>query len=250
MPGNRSPNYPAVSLREAIDLVTKLHDKERRTSVDAVLAVRAWGYNVMSGRARGKLSALRKYGLLDGRGENYRVSDRAMAILFPENPEEKANAIRDAALAPELFAEMASHEGASDDNLMSRLIRNGFTADGARIAIASFRETMSLVSGEEPRYDTENAETPAVLTQSAVTSSRDRLERATPDISFPSTLRYGLYDNVIVEIKVSGGALTSKQIDLLREYLALQEKAVLAAESASAVPVSSSEEPSEPQQPS
>jgi hypothetical protein len=239
-----------VSLPVAIELVGKLYEKERRTSVDADLAVRAWGYNVMSGRARGKLSALRKYGLLDGRGDSYRVSDRAMTIMYPSSPDEQAEAIRAAALSPELFADMASRDGASDDNLVSRLVRTGFTPEGARTAVASFRETMTLVSGELPRYDSPDAEQSPVIATPPVATTRDRMERATPDFSVTPTLRYGLYDNVVVEIKVSGGALSSRQIELLREYLALHEKAVLAAESAAAAPVSSGDDPTAPEQPS
>ncbi|MGI8707266.1 MAG: hypothetical protein ACR2LG_03545 [Actinomycetota bacterium] len=225
MAKHRSPNYPAVSLPTAIDLVTKLHQKEKRAVVDPVLTVRAWGYTALSGLARSKLSALRKYGLIDDVGQGFRVSDRAMAILYPQSEDERQNSIHAAALAPELFSEMASHVGASDDNLAARLIRAGFTAAGARAAIASYRETMGLVSGEEAQYDAVDEES-GVLSGSSPPSSGERAARPGVDVGGLPSLRYGLYDNVVVELKVSGGPLTARQIGLLREYLALQEKAV------------------------
>ena len=239
----RSPNYPAVSLSAAIDLAHRLHAKEGRATVDAVLTVRAWGYAGLSGVARGKLSAVRKYGLIDDVGQGFKVSDRAMAILRPTDDQEKARAIREAALAPELFSELSSHVGASDDNLVSRLVRSGFTPSGATAAVASYRETMALVSDDGSSYDAGDELVPPVTLASTNTTVRDRVDRS-PDVVVSQPLRYGLYDNVVVEVKVTGGVLDSRQIELLREYLALHEKTTKAREDAAklaAAPVSSTD---------
>ena len=92
-----------------------------------------------------------------------RVSDLAMAILHPESADERQNALRQAATAPALFRDLAELRGASDENLISRLVRQGFTEAGAKLAVASFRKTMSLVSGEATGYDEPHDESEPVV---------------------------------------------------------------------------------------
>jgi hypothetical protein len=153
MTANRSPNYPAISLPEAVDLVSKLYQRERRSPVDAERAALALGYNSLSGASRTKLSGLRKFDLVEDTGNGIRVSVLAMAILHPESPDEKQDALRKAAIAPALFRDLSELPGASDNNLVSRLVRQGFTEAGAKLAVASFRKTMSLAPGEGGEYD-------------------------------------------------------------------------------------------------
>ena len=163
MAPNRSPNYPAISLPEAIELVTKLYQRERRSPVDAERAALALGYNSLSGASRTKLSGLRKFDLVEDTGNGIRVSDLTMRILHPESPDEKQDALLQAATAPALFRDLAELRGASDENLISRLVRQGFTEAGAKLAVASFRKTMSLVTGEASGYDEGHDESDPVV---------------------------------------------------------------------------------------
>jgi hypothetical protein len=163
MAKTRSPNYPGVSLPEAVELVTKLYQAEKRAPVDAERGALALGYRSLSGAARTKLSALRKFDLVEETGSGIRVSDLAMAILHPTNPHERQEALREAATTPALFRDLSEFPGASDENLISRLVRLGFTEAGARLAVASYRKTMSLVPGEASEYDAEHDEFNEVL---------------------------------------------------------------------------------------
>ena len=118
----RSPNYPAISLAETLKRVGQLHTRERQHLMAREVVVKGMGYSGVNGASLGALSAGVKYGLLDqaGKGQDYRVSDRAVAILHPHTPAEKADAIRAAARSPALFAELLDHfKGSlpSDDNL-------------------------------------------------------------------------------------------------------------------------------------
>lgn len=174
MAPNRSPNYPAISLPEAIELVTKLYQRERRSPVDAERAALALGYNGLSGASRTKLSGLRKFDLVEDTGNGMRVSDLTMTILHPESPDEKQSALRQAATAPALFRDLAELPGASDENLISRLVRQGFTEAGAKLAIASFRKTMSLVTGEATGYDQGHDESEPLLASGSTVALRGR----------------------------------------------------------------------------
>lgn len=153
MARQRSPNYPALGLTEAIEKVRALFERERRTVVDSVAAVAAFGYNGLNGPARSTLSALRKYGLIEHSKNGVRVSDLAMRILHPEGQDEARQAVREAALRPDLFRELyESHAQASETALQSHLIRRGFSASGAQQVIAAFRDTLTIAKLPDSEY--------------------------------------------------------------------------------------------------
>ena len=149
----RSPNYPALSLPEAIARIGPVYERERQHTMTRDVAIKGLGYSGANGAALGTLSAVVKYGLLDKTGDVYKVSARTLAILHPNNPEEKASAIRQAAFAPALFSELAEQfpgGQVSDDNLRSYLMRNDFSSGALANVISAFRDTMQIVSlGEE-----------------------------------------------------------------------------------------------------
>ena len=153
----RSPNYPALSLPQAITAVAKVFAKENRHRADKDVVVKAMGYSGVNGASLGSLSALLKYGLLEQlKDGGYKVTERTLAILHPQSPQEKAEAIKAAAQEPALFAEMLSDFPGSipsDDNLRSYLVRRGFSPGALSAVINAYRETMSLAGGEGDGYD-------------------------------------------------------------------------------------------------
>jgi hypothetical protein len=103
------------------------------------------------------LAALNKYGLLEGRGDETRVSDTALAIIAhePGSPE-RAEAIKAAAAAPDLFAELDQKfpgGKASDVAIRSYLLTQKFIPAAADAAIRSYRETKQLVESELQGYN-------------------------------------------------------------------------------------------------
>lgn len=159
----RSPNYPAISLAEAINRIAQVHGRERQHPAAKDVVIKGMGFGGIHGTSLGALSAALKYGLLaqTGKGEDYRVTDRAVAILHPHTPEEKAEAIRAAARSPALFSELLDHfkgDLPSDDNLRAYLVRRGFSQTSLASVIQSFRDTMELVSPEARDY---SGQTPA-----------------------------------------------------------------------------------------
>jgi hypothetical protein len=143
----RSPNYPSYSLSDAIVLVQKLYDKEKRTAVSQDSAAKALGYGALSGAARTAIASLRQYGLIESSGNGLRVSDAALAILIhPATAPERISAIKSAAKRPPLIAELAAtHADASDDSLRAFLMLNKkFSEEGAGRFIAAFRDALKL----------------------------------------------------------------------------------------------------------
>ena len=145
----RSPNYPQISLPTAIERVAMIFSKEHQHPAPKEVVVKDMGYNGIHGNSLGALSALSKYGLLERSGQDYKVSERAIAIIHPLDDKSKAAALREAAQAPALFSEIFEHfkgQLPSDDNLRSYLIRKGFAESALTSAIDSLRETMKFIA--------------------------------------------------------------------------------------------------------
>jgi hypothetical protein len=153
----RSPNYPGISLPDAIERIRKIHSKAHTHKVDAETMAKAVGYGGLNGAALTVLSALKKYELLEEIGKELRVSNTAMIIIAdPVESEDRRNAIQFAAFSPVLFSEVRKQFPDSipgDEIIRSFLLKKSFSASSVDIAIRAFRESMKLVTDEGWGYN-------------------------------------------------------------------------------------------------
>jgi len=152
----RSPNYPALSLPEAIKSATTIHAAEQHLAAPKEVVAKHLGYASFHGLAGRVVSAIEKYGLLEEvNGDKVKVSPLAISILFPSSPEEKQKAINEAAFKPSLFAAIRDEwQGSrpSDENLRVYLVRKKFGSDALDRVIEVYKETMDLVTPESGGY--------------------------------------------------------------------------------------------------
>ncbi len=144
----RSPSYPSMSLRDAVDAVGKIESSYRSSPVDRAVAAKLIGYSSLSGPANKALAALAAYGLLEraGKGEA-RVTERARAILHASNEaERKANLIA-AASEPDLFRELRERFAGitvpPESGVVTYLNRQGFNPTAIGPAAKAFLQTMN-----------------------------------------------------------------------------------------------------------
>lgn len=153
----RSPNYPAISLPEAITRAKTIHEAEQHLAAPKEVIAKHLGFGGLNGGSNRIISALTKYGLLEEvSGDKVKVSPLAISILHPNNPAEKASAIKEAASKPPLFSEITSEwNGAqpSDANLRTYLIRRNFAADALDRVILAYKDTVELVTSPEKVYN-------------------------------------------------------------------------------------------------
>ena len=223
----RSPNYPALSLPEAIAAVAKVFAKENRHRADKEVVVKAMGYGGVNGASLGSLSALLKYGLLDQlKDGGYKVTERALAILHPQTPQEKAEAIAAAAREPALFADMLNDFPGSipsDDNLRSYLVRRAFGPSALSAVIKSFRETMSLVAAEGTGYNSEVAESPTNAPRAEAETSMTPTSQPMQQPQLPSGA--GAFQiNVMTDRLILNGTFYSAELvqDLIDKLTAMK----------------------------
>lgn len=158
---NRSPNYPSLSLPEALDKVRLVYQNQHTHGAPREVVVKSMGYAGINGASATAISALSKYGLLEGRGDEIRVSDRAMRFLNPLNDQERGEAIREAAREPALFQELTEKfpgQLPNEEVLRNYLVRNGFAPAALPGVILAYRETLAYADREARSFAPTNSE--------------------------------------------------------------------------------------------
>lgn len=148
----RSPNFPSIDLRKAVERIHLFYDKEGRNEAPIDVVAQHWGYSKTSSSIDKMLGALNAYGLIEIKGSResrmIRLSERGLILVEDERPEsaERKAALRDAALDPTVHAAIRSKHGAnlpSDLTIRTWLVREQhFTKQAADAALANFRSSI------------------------------------------------------------------------------------------------------------
>ncbi|QDT83109.1 hypothetical protein [Gimesia chilikensis] len=192
----RSPNYPYLSLRDALDKAEVVFDSEHNNycPVDAVASL--WKASPKSSSLQKSIAALVQFGLFDEKGSGskreVKVSDLAVNILVPPDQAERLSAIRDAALAPKLHSELWARYNTrlpkNDNSIMHYLVSGReegvFNKDAAVHFIKSFRDTLAFArleeGGEIPSgneaFDTQNEDKTSTSPEASVKDAKPKEE--------------------------------------------------------------------------
>lgn len=231
----RSPNYPTISLREAVARVQSVYAKEHKHPADRAVIAKDLGYGSLNGASMSVISALTKYGLLEQVGDQLRVSSRGedLSIYGFKEPERVA-ALREAAFRPALFGELHDLYGErlpSDTSLRAGLVKRGFNPNTVDGVIRSYRDTFEFLREEsefspvEPE-DNSELEEPSEIQMSPtrvqfVPSGRGVAAPAAPQSAGP-VLTFNIAADAAVRVEFSGH-VTQEAIDKLIAMLQLQQ---------------------------
>lgn len=156
MAGSRSPNYPQLSLPEAIEKLRELRRKvgDQRERSPKELAT-AMGYSDLNGAAQGAISALRKYGLLVGGQGALAISQQALDLLhLPARSAGRNQALQQAVLGYPLFQELLTAQSSGQEGtLHHRLVSQGFSDKAADRLLEIYRVTLCLLDEEGVTID-------------------------------------------------------------------------------------------------
>jgi hypothetical protein len=232
----RSPNYPAMSLVEAVQQIQKLSGKIGQHPAPRDAIATSMGYSGLHGASATAISALSKYGLLERVGEDYKLSERAMKIIAPHNPSEKLRALQEAANEPALFAELIEHfngEVPTDDVLRPYLIRKGFAQAAVPGVIAAYRDTMELVTREGGAYSSSEADvTPKAKATGDFSRAFDKFF-ANPPAAPPQGIKPMEGERIVFTHEVepehgvriiASGAVDKDLIEAVEAFITLQRK--------------------------
>ncbi len=232
---SRSPNYPRLSLEEAVERVSRLYKVEQRHPIDKQAVAEGLGYTSLNGASLGVISTLRQYDLLEAVDEDLRVSEDAVAvIMLPKGDPERAEAIYRTAFAPRLFSELREAYGEtlpSDVSLRYALIKKGFSEKAANEVIRVYRDTLELVAEEAAEYtevvDDARPEVDAPMqptqaaTQGSVAYNSGFAEKFAGVVTSPATVfQFPLPGDITARIELTGrGHVTQEAFDNLKTIL-------------------------------
>lgn len=119
----RSTAYPAISLKEAIELSEKLINSYSRSPFSRELAVQAIGYKSITGTSAPKVAALVHYGLLERGNNTYQNSVLAGRITDFNSEEDRVEALINSVMTPKLFASLISeYSGRAIPGLLKNIL--------------------------------------------------------------------------------------------------------------------------------
>jgi hypothetical protein len=220
MAGDRSPNYPIISLADAVGRVQLVYEKERQNKADKMVIAKDLGYGSLNGLSRSIISALVKFGLLAEDGDQLKVSMDALDILLHSSGSpERSAALNRAAYLPPLFSELrAIFDGSlpSDENLRAQLVKRGFNPNTVANVIKSYRDTVLFVSQEsQPEPEAAPAKRPGQVMMFPATAAPVAAPAA-GQLELAFNLAPGCHAKIVFT-----GEVTQEAIGKLQAYLAL-----------------------------
>lgn len=225
MAKSRSPNYPQMDLGSALEAVQTVYKAEDRNKMSKEILAGHLGYSSLSGRALSKIGALRAYGIIEGSGDELRVSEDAIiALEAPKDNPDRAAALQSMATKPDVFNDIAANfDGAvSKENLRYWLTRRGFTSEAASKAADTYLATIEIVSefGSGSDYGQTRKENNAIQSDQISEKSAATGFSAERDSSSQSSVRRAIFplDEGDVEL-IFPANMSQEGYEELDEYL-------------------------------
>lgn len=150
-----NPRFPIIPLGEALSRAKLIYEREHLSTLAPAAIAEAMGYKGLNGASLRMIGALRQYGLIEGRGEDAKISKDAQTLIIDDpGSGDYLSAIRRVALNPPVFLDLRRQfpGQASERNIAIFLEKKGFKPDAAAEAAKNFKETMALVPAESEGY--------------------------------------------------------------------------------------------------
>lgn len=147
---HRSPNYPAVGLKEALEKTKKFYDLDGKAGAPAETAAKHIGFASAHGQALSVLAALKSFGLLEDKSGRVVPTQRAVELLhLPPDDPRRIEALQSAALAPAIYRQLIQQYRdtglPSDDTLKAELVAyKGFNPNAVEEFVKGFNETLEF----------------------------------------------------------------------------------------------------------
>ncbi len=235
MATKRSPNYPSISLENALERARDIYKAEHRNSAPRAALALDLGYNSLNGASTQIIGALTRYGILEKEADGLRISKDAMSFFeLPRGERERMEAIERLAYTPKLFQELKDrYPGTlpSEPTVRHYLVtQKEFLPKGANELIRVYRDTLELVSQEKDSYTGEGSEsikaepvaTPPATTEEMPVYTLEPQGRSPMNTETQKAFHIPLAGDNAVQILFSGPRPTTQEdIKKVRSYLEL-----------------------------
>jgi hypothetical protein len=145
---HRSPNYPSVSLKTAIDKMTPWFKADGIVASPRDAVIRHMGFDKFTGDAGRLLSAMRSFGLVTEVDGRFKLTQRGTDILArPADDSKHKQALREAVTGPQIYKELLKeypNGQVSDTTIHSELVASkGFNPKSVKAFVKDFRATLN-----------------------------------------------------------------------------------------------------------
>jgi hypothetical protein len=197
----RSPNYPAISLPEAIEKIKGLYQADGRAGSPKKTAFVHLGYGGANGKSLGVISALKKYGLIVEENDRILLTEDSFIVLLSTDEKKKLDIIQKLALNPELYNLIWGqyHETGlpSDESLREDLIfGHQFNENSVSGFIKDFRATIEFAKLRPSEKPLKGKDAESSKTVDNFDISTGNSMNATTDTNTPTNLK-GYKDFII-----------------------------------------------------
>lgn len=147
---HRSPNYPAVGLRDAVERVRNLFLKGGKAGAPAAIAAKYIGFGSAHGQSYSVLAALKKFDLTGEINGRIVPTQRAIEIInLPDSDPRRVRALKEAALAPAIYRQLAESyrdTGLPADEVLEAELTTykGFNPKVVAGFVKDFRDTLDF----------------------------------------------------------------------------------------------------------
>lgn len=147
---DRSPSYPFISLKAAIERIVAFDEKFKRHPAPADKAGMAWGLKETSSQAQQTLAALKSFGLVSYEGigpkRSVKLTDDARDYLRAQQDSVKQKLLKKFAISPKPFAtyweEWRADRPIDAVCLDQLVLKGGYTQSAANTFLRVYDETM------------------------------------------------------------------------------------------------------------
>lgn len=208
----RSPGHPNSPLKEVIDYARKIHQRDRQHPITRETAVQHMGFSGLTGSSDRALASLMHFGLAEKalKGE-LRISGLALRIIHHDHPDERREALREAAFKPVLFRQLRERypgQPPSPNALASYLTRLNFSSSAIGPAVKAYLETCFYLQ-QENAYEsvsldsTEEADLPFVsLKEASQTTNVENISNTNQNLAHDDSSKNQHYNLVLNQPKM------------------------------------------------
>ncbi|MEM7143854.1 MAG: hypothetical protein AAF591_01885 [Verrucomicrobiota bacterium] len=173
----RSPRFPFIPLQRALKHTLTLQQHFKTAATPAPKAMKALGFDTMSGKANKIIAALRAYGLItvDHQRKVRRIAVTPAGARLAKNPgaQKLLNPLRLAALAPTPFRRLwENRPGITEEKLAATLKKRNFTEQGADRAAKVYMANVRFAQLEDADFRASNNLPPAPAPQTVTIPAR------------------------------------------------------------------------------
>lgn len=214
----RSPNYPGVDLKFAVERAQRLWETQQTHPAAFEVVMKNLGYSARSGAGSVTFGALKRFGLLeDVEDRRSKLTPLGIEVVRGETTGQRDfDKLREAALFPKVHRAIWDQYGSdlpSDSVIVFDLEQKGFTAGGAAEFLGEWKRTMAFAKlaetganvSSETDSQPENLEESAPMSSPTVQNPRPPTAQETPAQSVPlgsQTLSFPLMDGQWASLSV------------------------------------------------